>query len=93
MSEKLETDSAPQNELKRICAYCRKSIKKEDFYVIYVWYDAYNRKHKKYFHTANGVNFLDSCFMRYDQAVPHDYSVELKILRIKNNCGQVVSEA
>lgn len=65
--------------LKKVCYYCKKPIEEGDFYVVDVLYDVYNRKHKKYFHSVNGGNFLDSCYMRYVATVPHGYRVELKV--------------
>ena len=70
--------SAKRVESKKICAYCKKPIKKGEYYVLY---DAYNRKrkHKKYFHATNGERFLDTCFMRYNEPVPRGHRVELKV--------------
>ena len=61
------------------CEYCNKEISKKESYVTEHWTDIYNRPHRRALHDANGQNFMDNCYYRFNQAIPINTAIEIEL--------------
>ena len=62
------------------CEYCNKEVEtgQRESYVTEHWRDVYNKPHTRVLHTANGQNFLDDCYHRFNDGLPKDAIVDIQ---------------
>ena len=48
------------------CEYCGKKIGEKEFYVMEHWTDINGNQHSRALHSANGQNFMDNCYSRFN---------------------------
>ena len=48
------------------CEYCGKEIGEKEFYVMEHWTDINGDQHSRALHSANGQNFMDNCYSRFN---------------------------
>ena len=62
------------------CEYCDEEVEtgQRESYVTEHWRDVYNKPHTRVLHTANGQNFLDDCYHRFNDGLPKDAVVDIR---------------
>lgn len=62
------------------CAYCNREVP-EQFspYVIENWTDVNGHLHQRCLHDANGKNFADTCYFRFNNGIHPDTDVEVEL--------------
>ena len=62
------------------CEYCNEEVEtgQRESYVTEHWRDVYNKPHTRVLHTANGQNFLDDCYHRFNDGLPKDAVVDIR---------------
>ena len=67
------------------CEYCNEEVRigQKELYVIEHWRDVYNKPHRRVLHVANGQNFMNDCYHRFNCGFSTNMTVEIDFPKCK----------